>query len=69
MDIYCQIHEGGSNDKHVEAMMEGLLKNQGGKGRHKCPYCAYERGFEAGIRHAAASLQDMVLKESAVIVS
>jgi len=44
--------------------MKKIQENQGGKGRHKCPYCAYELGFEAGIEHAARRLRDTIQSES-----
>ena len=35
--------------------MKSLLNNQGGEGRHKCPYCAYSKGYEAGIKKAKSN--------------
>ena len=34
--------------KPFDEVMDKLPHNQGGAGRHKCPYCAYEKGFKAG---------------------
>ncbi len=48
----CKAHRGGA--RHREGLMETLPRNQGGEGRHKCPYCAYDRGYEAGRRRAKA---------------
>jgi len=45
-------------------MMRDLQENQAGAGRHKCPYCAYEQGFEHGLRRAAEIIRDFILKES-----
>ncbi len=44
--------------------MSKIQENQGGKGRHKCPYCAYEMGFQAGIRHAAETVGEVIRRES-----
>jgi hypothetical protein len=33
---------------NIQAIMENMPKDQGGKGRHKCAACAYELGFKAG---------------------
>ena len=32
----------------IQDIMADLPLDQGGKGRHKCAACAYEKGFEAG---------------------
>ena len=32
----------------IQKIMFNLPVDQGGKGRHKCAACAYEKGFEAG---------------------
>ena len=45
----CLKHHGSDNLIHRErydSVMQELLENQSGVGRHKCPYCAYERGQE-----------------------
>ena len=42
----CEKHRGGVN--HLEKLMRELPENQGGDGRHRCPYCAYERGVIRG---------------------
>ena len=47
----CPQHSGQPNeDKRMpyDAVMGKLDNNQSGEGRHKCPYCAYERGYEQG---------------------
>ena len=44
----CQKHKGGV--AALDTLMQNLDENQGGKGRHKCPYCAYEEGFKKGIK-------------------
>ena len=38
----CTEHRGG--DPLLDHLMRSLPENQGGPGRHRCPYCAYERG-------------------------
>ena len=30
----------------MDHVMQTLPNNQAGIGRHKCPYCAYERGYK-----------------------
>ena len=60
----CTKHDTYDKRKHLEFIMESIRENQGGKGRHKCPYCAYELGFEAGIEHAAGRLRDIIQTET-----
>ena len=63
----CAIHAGKRNEDRrisLDGIMNTLPENQAGAGRHKCPYCAYERGFEAGLQHAAEAVRDFILKES-----
>ena len=48
----CSKHSGkvnAGNRAEVDHVMRRLPNNQSGEGRHKCPYCAYEAGFEAGM--------------------
>ena len=48
----CEVHAGVNNLQNrfkLDALMIGLPSNQSGKGRHKCPYCAFEAGFRAGM--------------------
>ncbi len=42
----CENHKGGEPD--LEKLMDSLPENQGGMGRHKCPYCAYYAGLKKG---------------------
>lgn len=45
----CATHSGEHNESNrarLDAMIEPLHKNQSGKGRHKCVYCAYQKGRE-----------------------
>ena len=46
----CEKHRGktGSVPTELEDLMEELPENQSSAGRHKCPYCAYERGLAKG---------------------
>ena len=46
----CEKHRGetGSVPPELEDLMGELPENQSGAGRHKCPYCAHERGFAQG---------------------
>ena len=60
----CTKHDTPLKRQHLESIMKKIQENQGGKGRHKCPYCAYELGFEAGIEHAARRLRDTIQSES-----
>ena len=49
----CTIHAGKHNAhrrENLDNVMQRLPNNQSGKGRHKCPYCAYEAGFQEGLR-------------------
>jgi len=34
----------------IQLVMSNLPTDQGGKGRHKCAACAYDRGFDAGYK-------------------
>lgn len=48
----CPKHAGPRNKQNRtdgDDMMSRLPHNQSGSGRHKCPYCAYEIGFNAGV--------------------
>ena len=48
----CPKHSGQRNANRREVLdhiMVGLHRNQSGKGRHKCPYCAYEAGYRDGL--------------------
>lgn len=45
----CPIHAGQGNSENrlpLDPAMRALKENQSGSGRHKCPYCAYEHGYE-----------------------
>lgn len=47
----CPRHSGIENEQRREPfdkVMAELPDNQSGKGRHKCPYCAYQQGFNQG---------------------
>lgn len=39
-----------NNEHRYNEMFDDLPIDQGGFGRHKCAGCAYEIGFEAGMR-------------------
>ena len=45
----CKRHIEDDKRKSLEEIMKGLTEYQGGEGRHKCPYCAYERGWQDAI--------------------
>ena len=36
------------SDQTIQKIMADLPEDQGGKGRHKCAACAYQKGLEAG---------------------
>ena len=46
----CEKHRGqdAETSPHLDHIMDKLPENQSGAGRHKCVYCAYEAGLEAG---------------------
>lgn len=48
----CPEHSGRlkiHNRRELDDLMETLPNNQSGKGRHKCPYCAYQAGYKEGL--------------------
>ena len=63
----CPEHS-GHNSEHNRAPMDNLMRsldnNQSGEGRHKCPYCAYERGkaegFKSGVEQAMQKLCEIL---------
>ena len=36
----------------IQSIMANLPYDQGGRGRHKCAACAYEKGYELGLQMA-----------------
>ncbi len=36
----------------IQSIMATLPYDQGGRGRHKCAACAYEKGYELGLQMA-----------------
>ena len=49
----CPQHAGRQNSMNkanLDPLMNELPDNQSGSGRHKCPYCAYDRGYSKGVR-------------------
>ena len=71
----CARHAGRRNEVHrikLDDIMRTLPKNQSGGqegGRHRCPYCAYERGFEDGVQRATEIIRDFILKESSSLMN
>ena len=58
----CSTHAGphnGSNRERLDAVMAGLPANQSGRGRHKCPYCAYELGYQQALTDILASVNTL----------
>ena len=45
----CIHHDSDIKRERLENVMRDLTECQGGAGRHKCPYCAYERGWQDAI--------------------
>lgn len=45
----CERHGRRHNQAHLDAIIGDIPEKQGGAGRHKCPYCAYERGWQDAI--------------------
>ena len=49
----CERHRGCDSEAgpYLDGIMSKLLESQSGAGRHKCAYCAYEKGMQAGREH------------------
>ncbi|MDE2638762.1 MAG: hypothetical protein OXI30_20530 [Chloroflexota bacterium] len=66
----CQIHRKPANRKPLDHIMLELPFSQAGKegesGRHKCAYCAYEKGYAEGLRKAGDALKSLLLRETAL---
>ncbi|MCY4465555.1 MAG: hypothetical protein OXE46_08465 [Chloroflexi bacterium] len=64
VDRICHRHKKARDSARtdLDEVICRLPKNQGRPGRHKCPYCAYELGFAAGVLHAADALREMLLR-------
>ena len=48
----CPQHAGqhnADNRADLDRIMDVLGENQAGAGTHKCPYCAYERGYRQAL--------------------
>lgn len=52
----CRHRDDPATRLPYEQIMRGLADCQFGEGRHKCPYCAYERGRDDERRRIAADL-------------
>ena len=55
----CPIHAGHGNSVSRELLDPRLVQlssNQSGAGRHKCVYCAYERGYRQALDDILASV-------------
>ena len=58
-DSDCRSHAGSMNARNREQMdsiMAALPANQSGRGRHKCPYCAYVMGYEDALAEVGHEL-------------
>ena len=52
----CSDHAGQLNDgnrSELDHVMRTIPENQSGVGRHKCPYCAYNRGYRKAMQDVA----------------
>ena len=58
----CTKHDTPRKRQQLEFIMEGIQENQGGAGRHKCAYCAYERGFEDGLKSAVEKFRSVIME-------
>ncbi|MCY3780104.1 MAG: hypothetical protein OXG78_07340 [Chloroflexi bacterium] len=60
----CHIHRQARNREPLDHIMLQLPFSQAGEegksGRHKCAYCAYERGFADGLQQAAKKIRDVI---------
>ena len=52
MSEYCK------QEHRYEAKFDDLPHDQGGDGRHRCAGCAYERGFQDGVRRTETPVMD-----------
>lgn len=56
----CERHAGQHNEAEraaLDRIMRELPENQAGEGRHKCPYCAYERGYRQALNDVRDRLE------------
>ncbi len=64
----CDIHKLDNNRRPLDHIMVNLPFSQAGdkgeSGRHKCAYCAYEKGFADGMRRAGDTLRTLLLREA-----
>lgn len=58
----CTKHKQEDAREKYKKIMESLPDSQAGSARHKCSYCAYDKGYEKGLEDGIKSLQ--VLMES-----
>lgn len=55
----CPKHAGQRNSagrSELDYLMRELPENQSGTGRHKCPYCAYQKGYQQALTDVRAQL-------------
>ncbi len=69
----CAKHRQALNRKPLDHIMLDLPFSQAGdkgkSGRHKCAYCAYERGYAEGLRHAGDALKSLLLRETGLLAN
>ena len=69
----CNIHRQSRSREPLDHIMLELPFSQAGEevksGRHKCAYCAYERGYAASLRQAADALKSLLLRETCLLAN
>ncbi len=69
----CHIHRQAQNREPLDHIMLELPFSQAGEegksGRHKCAYCAYERGYVEGLRQAGDVLRSLLLRETGLLAN
>lgn len=63
----CERHAGQHNEAEraaLDRIMRELQENQAGEGRHKCPYCAYERGYRQALNDVRNQLERLGSRSS-----
>ena len=67
----CSFHSGeDSSSDYFRAEFDDIMKeldsNQAGEGRHKCPYCAYQRGYSDASEEAEKRLAEILTSLAAM---
>ena len=60
----------GESDDYFRSDFDPIMKeldsNQAGEGRHKCPYCAYQRGYSDASEEAEKRLAEILTSLAAI---